>query len=73
MNLQLIKILRLFFKDSWRNFGKALMLGELISNEIGSASIYSGLMKKSPLESSTLEDTCSILIGQKSKSFTRTH
>jgi hypothetical protein len=49
------------------------MLGELIPNELGSASIYSGLMKKSPLETSTLEDTWLILIGQKSKSPTRTH
>ena len=40
------------------------MLGELIPNELGSASIYSDLMKKSPLETSTLEDTWSILIGQ---------
>ena len=40
------------------------MLGELISNELGSASIYSDLRKKSPLETSTLEDTWSILIGQ---------
>jgi hypothetical protein len=47
----------LFFKDSWRNFGRALMLGELMSNELGSASIYSGLMKKSTLATSTLEDT----------------
>ncbi len=59
MNLQLIKVLHLFFKDSWRNFGRALMLGELIPNELGSASIYSGLMKKSPLETSILKDTCS--------------
>ena len=49
------------------------MLGELISNELGSASIYNGLMKKSPLETSTLDDTWSILISQKSKSPIRTH
>ena len=42
-------------------------------NELGSASIYSGLMEKSPLETSTLEETWSILIGQKSESLTRTY
>ncbi len=45
----------------------------LFLNELGSASIYSGLMKKSPLETNTLEHTGSILIGQKSKSPSRTH
>ena len=49
------------------------MLGELISNERGSAFIYRGLMKKSSLKTSTLEDTWSILLGQKSKSLTRIH
>ena len=56
MNLQLIKILHLFFKDSWRNLGRALMLLELILNELGSASIYSGLMNKSPLETSIFKE-----------------
>ena len=55
LNLQLIKVLHLFFKDSWRNFGRALMLGELILNDLGSASISSGLMKKSPLATSLFE------------------
>ena len=61
-----------FFKYSWNNFGRALMLGEFISNELGIEClygfIYSDLMNKSPLETSTLEITWLILIGQKSKS-----
>jgi hypothetical protein len=54
-----------------------------MSNELGGASICSGLMKKSRVETSfffrkshfetsTSEDTWSILIGRKSKSLTRT-
>ncbi len=62
-----------FFKCSWSNFGRTLILGELIRNELRSVSIYGGLIKKSPLETSTLEDTWLILIGQKSKSPTKTH
>jgi hypothetical protein len=72
-SLNLESNLQVLFKYSWSNFGKVLMFGELISNELGSASIYSGLMKKSPLETSTLEETWSILIGQKSESLTRTY
>ena len=64
-------------------FGKVLMLGEFMSNELSGASICSGLMKKSSIETSfffgkshfetsTSENTWSILIGQKSKSLTRT-
>jgi hypothetical protein len=42
------------------------MLGELMSNGLRSASINSGLMRKSPLETNILEDKWSILIGKKS-------
>ena len=64
--------LQAFFKDSWSNFGRALMLGEFMPNELQSASIYSGLSRKSPFKTNILEDKWSILIGQKSKSPIRT-
>ena len=54
--------------DVWRIFWSAS-----IYNGLMSASIYNGLMKKSSLETSTLKDTWSILIGQKSKSPSKTH
>ena len=62
-------VLQILLEQFWQSFDA----WRILSNELGSASIYSGLMKKSPLETSTLEETWSILIGQKSESLTRTY